>query len=179
MSVKTVQDIIFGIDLGTTHCSCGYAVDDFHDVIIMTPNSGIPSLLRYTENGVEVGEQLRASFKQGVIKESKRLIGKQFKENDIQQEIKNNYFPFDIVEGKDGEVMIKTEVAHKKDQTRTVEEKLVHPYEGSSGILKYLKNTISSELQLDVSQSINAVITVPAYFTSEQRERIKTNHRRK
>ena len=109
-------------------------------------SSGVyPSVVRYRENGVEVGKKAKDSMGPGKIVESKRLLGKQFNDPDIQQEIANKFFPFEIVKDESGKVMIKTQVEHGKGKNRTYEDKVVYPYEVSSEILKSFKNMICNE----------------------------------
>ncbi len=57
--------------------------------------------------------------------------------------------------------------------TMKVGDKQMRPEEISALILKKIKQTVISELNLSAEQTVRAVITVPAYFTEEQRTATK------
>ena len=141
----------------------------------------MPSLVQLTETQSKVGKSV-VLRPEGTISDSKRLLGKQFKDPAIQEEITKGTFPFELVEGSEGEVVTQTKVNHfeytlsedgKKSKKKIEVTKTIHPYEVSMELLKYIKDSICATNGLDKSKSIDCVITVPAYFTFKQRYETK------
>ena len=93
------------------------------------------------------------------LSDVKRLIGRTYKDPDIQEDLKN--WPFKVVDC-DGRPMVQVET--------NGEEKRVAPEEISAAILAKLKETAENSLGQEVTQ---AVITVPAYFNEAQRQATK------
>ena len=160
------EDLALGIDLGTTF-SC-IAVFRNNKVEIIPNEIGentTPSIVSFTDNGILVGEQ---TFNQLIINPKntiysvKRLMGKIFKDKEIQKDIKSKFWAFDIVEDKTTRPKIKVKMQKK--------EKYFFPEEISSFILKKLFKSAMNYLGKPIK---NAVITVPAYFNNLQREATK------
>ena len=86
----------------------------------------------------------------------KRLMGRKFKDAEVQRDIK--WLPYEIKEGRDGMAMVKVE---GKDYT---------PQEISAMVLGKIKADAESYLGQKVEK---AVITVPAYFDDAQRQATK------
>ena len=150
---------IIGIDLGTTN-SC-FAVIEGGSPNVITNKEGnrtTPSVVAFTKDGQTLVGQ--AAKRQGVtnpkntIFSAKRFIGRTYKE--IKKESSN--LPFDIVEGKNKEVLIK---ANGKEYA---------PAQISAMILQNIKVNAEEYLGSDVT---DVVITVPAYFNDSQRQATK------
>jgi len=150
---------IIGIDLGTTN-SC-FAVIEGGSPNVITNKEGnrtTPSVVAFAKGGESLVGQ--AAKRQGVtnpkntIFSAKRFIGRNYKE--IKKESSN--LPFDIVEGKNKEVLIK---ANDKEYA---------PAQISAMVLQNIKINAEEYLGSDVT---DAVITVPAYFNDSQRQATK------
>ena len=150
---------IIGIDLGTTN-SC-FAVIEGGSPNVITNKEGnrtTPSVVGFTKDGQTLVGQ--AAKRQGVtnpkntIFSAKRFIGRTYKE--VKKESSN--LPFDIVEGKNKEVLIK---ANNKEYA---------PAQISAMVLQNIKINAEEYLGTDVT---DVVITVPAYFNDSQRQATK------
>ena len=150
---------IIGIDLGTTN-SC-FAVIEGGSPNVITNKEGnrtTPSVVAFAKGGENLVGQ--AAKRQGVtnpkntIFSAKRFIGRTYKE--IKKESSN--LPFDIVEGKNKEVLIK---ANAKEYA---------PAQISAMVLQNIKINAEEYLGTDVT---DVVITVPAYFNDSQRQATK------
>lgn len=91
--------------------------------------------------------------------DAKRLIGRRFDDQVVQQDMK--HWPFDVINDRG-----KPKICVKyKGDTKTF-----YPEEISSMILSKMKQTAEAFLGCNISQ---AVITVPAYFNDSQRQATK------
>lgn len=151
---------IIGIDLGTTN-SC-VAVRDGDNVKVIANSEGArttPSIVAFAEDKIEVGA---AAKRQAVMNPKntlygvKRLIGRRFKDDVVQKDIK--MVPYDIVEADNGDAWV--EVNGKK----------MAPPQISAEVLKKMKKTAEDYLGETIT---DAVITVPAYFNDSQRQATK------
>ncbi|XP_074321685.1 heat shock cognate 70 kDa protein-like [Silene latifolia] len=168
MAIKGGEWPVIGIDLGTTY-SC-VAVWR-HDRVEIIPNDQgnrtTPSCVAFTDSDRLIGE---AAVNQATknpantIFDAKRLIGRRFSDDNIQDDIK--LWPFKVIDGigsgKDDKPLI---VANYKD-----EEKKFTPEEISAMILSKMKSFAEAYLGGTVK---NAIITVPAYFNDSQRRATK------
>ena len=160
------EDLAIGIDLGTTFCCVGVFIDGKGVEII--PNKGnettFPSIVTFSQDGIFACDQARNY----VVKEPKntvygikRIIGLNFKDNSVQNDIK--LWPFDVVKSDENDnSMVKI------NKNGVIEK--YYPEEISAIILKRLKNIAEEYLEKPIKY---AVITVPAYFTNNQREATK------
>jgi len=152
---------IIGIDLGTTN-SC-VAVLDGKDSRVIENAEGArttPSIVAYTEEGeILVGQSAK---RQAVTNPTntlfaiKRLIGRQFKDDVVQKDIK--MVPYNIVEADNGDAWVEAK------GTATA------PPQVSAEVLKKMKKTAEDFLGETVTE---AVVTVPAYFNDSQRQATK------
>ena len=152
---------IIGIDLGTTN-SC-VAVLDSGDPRVIENSEGdrtTPSIIAYTEDGeILVGQNAK---RQAVTNPTntlfavKRLIGRKFKDDVVQKDIK--MVPYAISEASNGDAWI------------DVKGENLAPPQVSAEVLKKMKKTAEEYLGEDVTE---AVITVPAYFNDSQRQATK------
>lgn len=152
---------IIGIDLGTTN-SC-VAVMEGGKAKVVENSEGdrtTPSIVAYTEDGqVLVG---KAAKRQAVTNPKrtlfaiKRLIGRKFKDDVVQKDIK--MVPYEIIAADNGDAWVN--VAGQK----------LAPQQISAQILIKMKKTAEAYLGHEVNE---AVITVPAYFNDSQRQATK------
>lgn len=153
-----------GIDLGTTY-SC-VAVWHNGGVEIIANDQGsrtTPSYVSFNETERLVGSAAQSQSAQNptnTIYGAKRLIGGNFNDPKVQQDIK--HFTYDVVPSADGKPMINVEYKG--------ENRVFQPEEISSMILSKMKETAEAFLGTPVT---DAVITVPAYFNDSQRQATK------
>src|SRR5690606_662934 len=150
---------IIGIDLGTTN-SC-VAVMEGDKVKVIENSEGArttPSIIAYADETL-VGQ---AAKRQAVTNPTntlyaiKRLIGRRFKDDVVQKDIK--MVPYKIIEADNGDAWVDVKG-----------EKLAPP-QISAQVLKKMKKTAEDYLGEKVTE---AVITVPAYFNDSQRQATK------
>ncbi len=152
---------IIGIDLGTTN-SC-VAILDGKDPKVIENAEGdrtTPSIIAYTEEGeILVGQSAKRQAVTNPINTLfaiKRLIGRKFKDDVVQKDIK--MVPYQIVGAPNGDAWVEVKG-----------EKLAPP-QISAEVLKKMKKTAEEYLGEPVTE---AVITVPAYFDDSQRQATK------
>ena len=152
---------IIGIDLGTTN-SCVAVLEGGEPRVIENSEGDrtTPSIVAYTEDGeVLVGQNAKRQAVTNPINTLfavKRLIGRKFKDDVVQKDIK--MVPYSIAEASNGDAWIDVKG-----------EKLAPP-QVSAEILKKMKKTAEEYLGEEVTE---AVITVPAYFNDSQRQATK------
>lgn len=152
-----------GIDLGTTYSCVGIYQNGKVEIIANDQgNRTTPSYVGFTENERLIGDAAKAMAAlnpSNTIYDVKRLIGRDYNDKDLQQDLKS--LPYKIVNcnGKP-----KVEVDFKG------EVKQFTPEEISAMILTKMKETAESFLGKPVK---DAVITVPAYFNDAQRQATK------
>ena len=152
---------IIGIDLGTTN-SC-VSVLEGKDAKVIENSEGdrtTPSIIAYTDEGeILVGQSAK---RQAVTNPTntlfavKRLIGRKFKDDVVQKDIK--MVPYEICEATNGDAWINA----KSEQ--------LAPPQISAEVLKKMKKTAEEYLGQEITE---AVITVPAYFDDSQRQATK------
>jgi len=152
---------IIGIDLGTTN-SCVAILDGEKSKVIENAEGDrtTPSIIAYAEDGETlVGQPAKrqaVTNPDNTLFAIKRLIGRRFKDDVVQKDIK--MVPYKIVEADNGDAWV---------QVR--DEKLAAP-QVSAEILKKMKKTAEDYLGEGVTE---AVVTVPAYFNDAQRQATK------
>ncbi|QTF92609.1 molecular chaperone DnaK [Halomonas sp. BM-2019] len=152
---------IIGIDLGTTN-SCVAVLDGDSAKVIENAEGArtTPSIIAYTDDGETLVGQ--SAKRQAVTNPTntlyaiKRLIGRRFKDDVVQKDIK--MVPYKITEADNGDAWV--EVKGKK----------LAPPQVSAEVLKKMKKTAEDYLGEPVTE---AVITVPAYFNDSQRQATK------
>ena len=152
---------IIGIDLGTTN-SCVAVLDGDKTRVIENAEGGrtTPSIIAYTDDGETLVGQ--AAKRQAVTNPTntlyaiKRLVGRKFKDDVVQKDIK--MVPYEIVEADNGDAWVK------------VNDNKLAPPQVSAEVLKKMKKTAEDYLGEEVTE---AVITVPAYFNDSQRQATK------
>lgn len=153
---------IIGIDLGTTN-SCVAIMDGGKAKVIENSEGDrtTPSIVAYTKDGeVLVGASAK---RQAVTNPNntffavKRLIGRKFKDAEVQKDI--GLVPYSILEHDNGDAWVSTSDGKK-----------LSAQEVSARILEKMKKTAEDYLGEKVTE---AVITVPAYFNDSQRQATK------
>ncbi|XXG60200.1 hypothetical protein AAC387_Pa04g2164 [Persea americana] len=156
--------LAIGIDLGTTYsCAAVWKYDRIEIIPNDQGNRITPSCVAFTDEMRLIGDAAmnQASINSvNTIFDAKRLIGKRYSDESIQNDIK--LWPFKVTAGSNGQPMIVVE--HKG------EEKQFRPEEISSMVLTKMREIAEDYLGSEVK---NAVITVPAYFNNSQRQATK------
>lgn len=152
---------IIGIDLGTTN-SCVAIMEGGKPRVIDNSEGDrtTPSIVAYTEDGqILVG---KAAKRQAITNPKrtlfaiKRLIGRKFKDDVVQKDIK--MVPYEIMAADNGDAWVK------------VGDQKLAPQQISAQVLIKMKKTAEAYLGHEVTE---AVITVPAYFNDSQRQATK------
>ncbi len=152
---------IIGIDLGTTN-SCVAVLENGTARVIENSEGArtTPSIIAFSNNDeVLVGQAAKrqaVTNPENTLFAIKRLIGRRFKDDTVQKDIK--MVPYNIVEAENGDAWVE---CHGK--------KMAAP-EVSSRVLMKLKKDAEAFLGEEVKE---AVITVPAYFNDSQRQATK------
>ena len=151
---------VIGIDLGTTN-SCVAVIENNNPKVIENSEGArtTPSIIAYTDEEILVGASAKrqsVTNPKNTIYASKRLIGRKFKEKEVQKDI--DLMPYKIIEASNGDAWIQ---ANNKD---------LAPPQVSAEVLRKMKQTAEDYLGHEVTQ---AVITVPAYFNDSQRQATK------
>ncbi|QFY42609.1 molecular chaperone DnaK [Candidatus Methylospira mobilis] len=152
---------IIGIDLGTTN-SCVAILEGGKSRVIENSEGArtTPSTIAFTsDNEVLVGQSAKrqaVTNPKNTLFAVKRLIGRRFKDDVVQKDIK--MVPYKIAEADNGDAWI--DVSGKK----------MAPPEVSARVLMKLKKDAEAFLGEEVTE---AVITVPAYFNDSQRQATK------
>ncbi|MBN0986337.1 molecular chaperone DnaK [Amphritea pacifica] len=152
---------IIGIDLGTTN-SCVAILDGDKPRVIENAEGDrtTPSIIAYAEDGeILVGQPAKrqaVTNPNNTLFAIKRLIGRRFKDEVVQKDIK--MVPYKIIEADNGDAWVQ------------VNDKKMAAPQVSAEILKKMKKTAEDYLGEAVT---DAVITVPAYFNDSQRQATK------
>ncbi len=153
------EEIIVGIDLGTTNSLIAIVRGDTHEPIALKEIDGltlVPSIVHFDEYGnTTVGnpaKELLIAQPERTIYSVKRLMGKSYK--DVSTDA--GFFAYHIIDDNT-DALVKIQVG----------QKFYSPIELSSYILKELKKRAEHILKTTISK---AVITVPAYFNDAQRQ---------
>ncbi|WP_096086112.1 molecular chaperone DnaK [Agaribacterium haliotis] len=152
---------IIGIDLGTTN-SCVSVLEGDKSKVIENAEGDrtTPSIVAFTDdNEILVGQSAK---RQAVTNPTntlfavKRLIGRKFKDDVVQKDIK--MVPYTIAAADNGDAWVEVKGDKKA------------PPQISAEVLKKMKKTAEDYLGETVTE---AVITVPAYFNDSQRQATK------
>ncbi|MCB9989489.1 MAG: molecular chaperone DnaK [Rhodospirillales bacterium] len=152
---------VIGIDLGTTN-SCVAVMDGKEPKVIENSEGArtTPSMIAFTKDGERIvgqpAKRQAVTNPDGTLYAIKRLIGRRFKDKEVQD--MKSKAPFHIVEGDNGDAWVE------------VDGEKMAPSQISAMVLKKLKEDAESHLGTSISQ---AVITVPAYFNDSQRQATK------
>ncbi|XP_061187693.1 heat shock 70 kDa protein 1B-like [Saccostrea echinata] len=149
-----------GIDLGTSFSCVGVFQNGKVEIIANDQgNRTTPSYVAFSNTGRLIGDGAKSQVTMNAVNtvfDAKRLIGRKFNDDSVQEDMK--LWPFRVVndEGKP-----KVEVLYKEEMKRFTPEEI------SSMVLVKMKKIAETYLGQTVK---NAVITVPAFFNNAQRE---------
>jgi molecular chaperone DnaK len=150
-----------GIDLGTTN-SCVAVMEGGKPRVIENSEGDrtTPSIVAFTKDDeVLVGQPAKrqaVTNPQNTMFAVKRLIGRKFKDEVVQRDIK--MVPYKIIAAENGDAWVEEQ------------GKKLAPQEISARVLMKMKKTAEDYLGEPVTE---AVITVPAYFNDSQRQATK------
>jgi heat shock protein 1/8 len=163
MSQNKNNNVAIGIDLGTTYSCVGVYQNGKVEIIANDMgNRTTPSYVSFTDSERLIGDGAKnaaASNPTNTIYDAKRMIGREFSDPKLQDDMK--HFSFKVVDRNDKP---KIQVQYKN------ETKELTPEEVSAMILVKMKETAEAYLGCEVK---NAVVTVPAYFNDSQRQATK------
>lgn len=158
----TKNDIIIGIDLGTTNSSAVVWRNNNYEIIPDEfGNNTIPSIVAFTNKSRYIGQDAKNQTElnpKNVLYEVKRLIGRKITDESVKND--QEFLTYDISGDNEGNILLHTETNSKK----------FTPEEASAMILSKLKNMACEYLKKDITKT---VITVPAYFNDAQRQATK------
>ena len=149
---------VIGIDLGTTN-SCVAVVEDGRPVVIPTAGGykTTPSVFGIAEDGKRLVGQLAKrqaiTNARHTVFATKRLIGRRFGDSETQRMLE--FSPYEIMQGPNDDPRIQ------------IRDKAFSCPEIAGIILRRMKKVAEEYLGEPV---VEAVITVPAYFTDTQRQ---------
>lgn len=155
--------VAIGIDLGTTYSCVGVFQHGKVEIIANDQgNRTTPSYVAFTDSERLIGDAAKnqvAMNPQNTVFDAKRLIGRKYDDEKIQDDIK--HWPFKVVNdcGKP-----KISIEYKGEQKKFAPEEI------SSMVLTKMKETAEAFLGTTIR---DAVITVPAYFNDSQRQATK------
>ena len=152
-----------GIDLGTTYSCVGVWQNDRVEIIPNDQgNRTTPSYVAFTDTERLIGDAAKnqvAMNPENTVFDAKRLIGRQYSDPAIQNDMK--HWPFKVI-NQGGKPMIQVKF---KGETKTFA-----PEEISSMVLTKMREIAETYLGKPVK---DAVVTVPAYFNDSQRQATK------
>ncbi len=149
---------VLGIDLGTTN-SCAAVVDVAAPRVLSNREGSrtTASIVAFTEDGDrlvgQIAKRQAITNPQNTVFAVKRLIGRKFKDPEIQKA--REVLPFPLVEAANGDVTI------------GVRDREYSPEEMSAFILREIKGFAEEVLGEEIEE---AIVTVPAYFNDSQRQ---------
>lgn len=155
------EEIIVGIDLGTTNSLVAFINPDQKPVVINDTGKGllVPSIVHFNKQGdTLVGNEAKeflTTDPENTIFSVKRLLGRSYKDVAGHQDT----FSYKIIDDNstENDSLVKIKAG----------DKFYTPIELSAEILKELKARAEHALKTPVNR---AVITVPAYFNDSQRQ---------
>jgi heat shock protein 1/8 len=158
------EELIIGIDLGTTYSCFGIYINDKIEIIANEQgNRTLPSYVSFTDEERYVGETAKSLSGQNpknTIYDAKRLIGRKFSDEYVQNDIE--HYSYTVISDENDKPKIKVNYLN--------EEKTFYAEEISAMILQKIKNIASQYVGHEIKK---AVITVPAYFNDAQRAATK------
>lgn len=164
MSQKNTATYPIGIDLGTVYSCVGVWMNDRVEIIANEHgNRTTPSYVAFTDSERLVGDAAKnqgSSNPTNTLFDAKRLIGRKWNEQSVQDLIKN--WPFTVNGTADNKPQFEVEFKGEK--------KKYMPEEISAMVLSKMKQTAEAFVGSEVR---DAVITVPAYFNDSQRQATK------
>ena len=155
-----MSELAIGIDLGTTYSCVGiYQKGKVEIIANEQGNRTTPSYVGFTDEDRLIGDSAKNQVNRNpknTIFDTKRLIGRKFSDQSVQQDMK--HWSFSVIPNENNKPIISTYFNNK--------EYKFTPEEISSMILVKMKEIADNYLGKKVK---NAVVTVPAYFNDAQR----------
>lgn len=152
------EEIIVGIDLGTTNSLVAFINPEKHPQVINDLGKGllVPSVVHFNAQGDALvgndAKEFLVTDPENTIFSVKRLLGRSYKDVASHQDT----FSYKIIDD-DQDALVKIKAGNR----------FYTPIELSAEILKELKGRAEHALKTPVNR---AVITVPAYFNDSQRQ---------
>ncbi|TLS26958.1 hypothetical protein PpBr36_04677 [Pyricularia pennisetigena] len=158
---EKVKGAVIGIDLGTTNSAVAIMEGKTPKIIENSEGARTtPSVVAFTADGerlVGVAAKRQAVVNpENTLFATKRLIGRKFKDAEVQRDIKE--VPYKIIQHTNGDAWV--EARGQK----------YSPSQIGGFVLGKMKETAEAYLSKTVK---NAVVTVPAYFNDSQRQATK------
>jgi len=160
--VTNSNEIGIGIDLGT--CNSCVSLYDGNKYTAVVDNSGdsiIPTSILFLENEIlygEIANTVGISYPKNLIKDIKRIIGKTTLESVAYY---NKQHCYDIINTND---TISIQITHPSYVVTITPDEIMGLY------FSYLRSQINKYIpNIDQNIHLNAVVTIPAYFTENQR----------
>jgi molecular chaperone DnaK len=154
------KNVVIGIDLGTGTSCVAITENGIPKIIENSEGSRTtPSIVAYTNDEILVGQSAKRQAitnHKNTIYEAKRLIGRKFKDTEVQKSLKT--LSYEVAEADNGDAWV------------MASDRKLAPPQVSAEVLKKMKQTAEDYLGHPVTQ---AVITVPAYFNDSQRQATK------
>ncbi|XP_031347693.1 heat shock 70 kDa protein-like [Photinus pyralis] len=156
------EEFAIGVDLGTTHCCVGVFDPEKNTVDIIENQYGertTPSYVAFTDEKEIIGKNAKdrvARSPANVVYDSKRLIGRMFKDEYLQHNLSS--WCFRLIESEENTPLIQVT---KNNMAVTYK-----PHKISAKLLGYMKKIAEQKKGRKIN---NAIITVPAYFNYNQR----------
>ena len=164
INILDMSDDCIGIDLGTTYSCVGVWQNNSVEIIANDQgNRTTPSYVGFIGDERIIGDAAKnqvAMNPTNTVYDAKRLIGRQFNDRHVQDDIKR--LPYTVKCGPNNQPRINVEFKGETKEFR--------PEEISSMVLVKMKEIAEAYLGHSVT---NAVITVPAYFNDTQRQATK------
>ena len=167
-TMKTIlnnNELILGIDFGTTYSCSSVVLDD--QIIVIANSLGertTPSFVLFLKDNkiykICSGElaKLQPSYQKNIIYNIKRLIGKKMDDNELQRMLQN--LAFNIKEdekSKDLKILINDKDYYPEQIVEMILKKIILDSE------HYLSILLGKKIEIK-----NSIITVPVYFNMEQ-----------
>ncbi|GKD55860.1 heat shock 70 kDa protein 16 [Tanacetum coccineum] len=151
---------VIGFDIGNVNCVIAAAKRGGIDVLLNDEaKRELPAVVSFGDKQRflgSAGAAFATANPKSTISQIKRLIGRQYKERSVQEELK--LLPFVTIEGPRGGILIELEY---------MKEKLTFtPLEILGMLFKHLKQIAEKNLESPVA---DCVIGIPSYFTDLQR----------
>lgn len=164
--INNDEEIIIGIDLGTTNsCVCYWKDNNLVVIPDEKGNKTIPSYVSYTNVNKYVGTEAKNQSvinANNVYYEVKRLIGRKFSDNQVTKE--KNLLSYKIIgDDNDNIRLLSTLIPSTEEE----DYKIFTPEFISAQVLIKLKQMSQDYLNKKITK---AVITIPARFTDSQRQ---------
>ncbi|KAJ6767334.1 HSC70CB ISOFORM G-RELATED [Salix purpurea] len=151
---------VVGLDFGNENCVIAVAKERGIDVLLNDESKReTPAVVSFFEKQRFMGSEGAASLTmnpKSTVSQVKRFIGRKFKEVEFQNDLK--LFPFEIVEGHDGGILIKVQYLGEIHE--------FSPVQILGMLFSHLKQIAEKSLEMPIS---DCVIGIPCYFTDLQR----------